>query len=87
MTNRKRLCRLGLLLLGVLALGCSMNPVTGKKEPALISEQEEIAMGVSAAPEFEKEFEGLVDNAELQAYIQAVGGKLAAVSDRPMPYE
>ena len=53
----------------------------------LISRDQEIAMGIEAAPEFEKEFDGPVNNATLQAYIREVGAKVAAVSDRDMPYE
>ena len=44
-------------------------------------------MGDEAAPEFAKEFEGPVASEKLQAYVKAVGAKVAAVSDREMPYE
>jgi len=75
-----------LLALPVLA-GCAVNPVTGQRELVLISREQEIAVGNDAAPEFEKEFGGKVASAPLQEYIRAVGTKVAAVSDRPMPYE
>ena len=76
-------------LLGASAIlgGCSTNPVTGRRELSLISTSQEISMGAEAAPEFEKEFGGRVENAELQSYVQEVGGRVAAVSDREMPYE
>ena len=76
-------------LLGASAIlgGCSTNPVTGRRELSLISTSQEIEMGTEAAPEFEKEFEGRVPNQELQSYVQEVGGRVAAVSDREMPYE
>jgi predicted Zn-dependent protease len=67
--------------------GCSRNPVTGRWEPVLISTQQEIVIGEEAAPEFEKEFGGAVADATLQNYVQTIGGKLAARSDRDMPYE
>jgi predicted Zn-dependent protease len=74
-------------LVGLSALaGCAVNPVTGERELLLISRDQEIAMGKEAAPEFEKEFGGKVDNAELQQYVQSVGRRMAEVSDRPMPY-
>lgn len=82
-----RFALLVLIVSGLLVVGCSRNPVTGEKEPSLISESEEIAMGQQAGPEFEKEFGGKVANPQLQAYVQTIGARLAAVSDRDMPYE
>ena len=77
-----------LLLTGCLLVGgCSVNPATGKKQLILISQGQEIAMGQEAAPQFEKESGGKVPSERLQAYVQMVGGKIAAVSDRKMPYE
>ncbi len=76
-----------LLLCFLFAPGCTLNPVTGQKQITLIPRSDEIALGINAAPQFEKEFGGKVDNAQLQQYIRNVGAKLAAVSDRPMPYE
>ncbi|MCE5279735.1 MAG: M48 family metallopeptidase [Planctomycetaceae bacterium] len=70
------------------AAGCSVNPVTGKPELSLISEQQEVAMGIESAPQFEKEFGGKVPDAALQNYVQTLGKKVAAVSDRPeLPWE
>ncbi len=68
---------LAALPMWTLAPGCGM----------LISRDQEIAMGVEAAPEFEKEFDGPVANAQLQAYVAGIGAKMAAVCDRDMPYE
>ncbi|HDZ20366.1 hypothetical protein LCGC14_0019360 [marine sediment metagenome] len=67
--------------------GCTTNPATGKPMPIFISQDQEIAMGVEAAPKFEEEFGGRVPNEQLLAYVRMVGNKLAAVSDRQMPYE
>ena len=82
----------GMLLVAVslsamLSAGCSTNPVTGQRELIFISPEQEIAMGNQAAPQFESEFGGKVPNAELQAYVQSVGGRVAQLSDRQMPYE
>lgn len=82
-----RLAHIVLLVCFLFAPGCILNPVTGKKQLTLISRSDEIAMGVSTAPKFEKEFGGKVDSLQLQQYIAKVGAKLADVSDRPMPYE
>ncbi len=67
--------------------GCSVNPVTGRKQLTLITRDQEIAMGKEAAPQFEKEFGGRVTDPALQGYVQSVGQKMAAKSHRQMPYE
>jgi len=76
-----------LAALSALLLGCSRNPVSGKKELVVISTEQEIALGREAAPQFEQEFGGKVPDAELQSYVARVGRKLANASDRSMPYE
>ena len=85
---KRRTCLwLACSLLALPALvGCSMNPVTGRRELIFISGDQEIALGREAAPKFEQEFGGRVPNDQLQRYVQSVGAKLAAASDRPMPY-
>lgn len=75
------------ILLSPLAAGCSRNPATGKLELSLIPTDQEISMGLAAAPEFEQEFGGKVPNDRLQAYVRTVGQAVAEVSERPMPYE
>jgi len=67
--------------------GCSTNPATGRRELILISRQQEIAMGRQAAPQFEQQFGGRVQNELLQSYVTMVGRRVAGQSDRPMPYE
>ena len=72
-----------LLALGVTTLlfgGCGSMPI-------FISTDQEIALGEEAAPEFQTELGGAVDNQQLQDYIQAVGLKVSAESDREMPYD
>src|SRR3989441_6401694 len=61
---------------------CARNPVTGRREIVLVSESQEIAMGQQSDPQVREEY-GTVDNAALQAYVQAMGRKLVAVSHRP----
>ncbi len=77
-----------LVLLSALIHGCAVNPVTGENEFSLISEAQEIAMGVdNYAPT--QQMEGGIYNVdkELSVYVNSVGQRLAAVSDRPLPYE
>ena len=67
--------------------GCSANPATGRRELILISREQEIAMGSEAGPQFEAEFGGKLADERVQGYVRSVGEKIAAYSDRPMPYE
>ena len=87
MKNFQRLALLVLALLATFSLGCTISDVTGRKEFIMISPEEEIALGQQAGPEIEKEFNDKVPNERLQQYMANVGGKLAKVSDRSMPYE
>jgi len=76
------------LLAALFAVGCSRNPVTGKRQFLFISTQQEIAMGAEAAPQFEAEFGGKVPSDLLQNYVRGVGRKIVAVSDRKeVPYD
>jgi predicted Zn-dependent protease len=79
MHRTRRILLAGLIALPALAAtsGCGM----------LISPEQEIAMGEQAAPEFEKEFGGRVEDAALQQYVSDVGMSVAAKCDRELPYE
>jgi predicted Zn-dependent protease len=69
------------------ALSCATNPVTGKREIALISESQEIEMGRQGAAEVSASI-GLYPNATLQAYVNRIGHSLAARTERPgLPWE
>jgi predicted Zn-dependent protease len=73
--------------LSVLA-GCVINPVTGDRELALISADQEIAIGEEQyAPSQQMQGGDYSFDAQLTAYVAGVGQKLAAVSDRDLPYE
>ncbi len=69
-----------LSLLGLAA--CTMNPATGQRQLALMSEGQEIAMGRQSHPEVIAAF-GAYDSPEWQSYIQEIGARLAAGSERP----
>lgn len=81
--------KLGLLVLLLpLLVACSVNPVTGKKELMLISEQQELAVGrKNYGPYRQAQGGDYVVDPALVAYVQRVGRRLAAVSDRKLPYE
>jgi len=65
-----------------IVVSCSVNPATGKRQLSLISEQQEIAMGREADQQISQQL-GLYDDDELQRYLQDLGGRLAAESERP----
>src|SRR5512133_3824134 len=65
-----------------LALSCATNPVTGKKQLALISEAQELAMGQQADTEVAAAY-GLYPDEALQKYVQSLGASIAARTERP----
>ena len=72
----------------VLLAGCAVNPVTGKNELSLVSEQKELAIGAQQyAPARQSQGGDYEVDHQLTAYVSQVGQKLAAVSDRKLPYE
>jgi predicted Zn-dependent protease len=69
-------------MMGVLAAGCAVNPVTGQRQLALISEAQEIQLGQQASQEVAQQL-GLVPDEALQQYVSRVGLQLARDSERP----
>jgi len=78
----KRLSLAALMPVILLTLACATNPVTGKRQLAMITEAQEIQMGQQAAQQVAKEM-GLVQDQALQNYVNQVGQRLAADSERP----
>lgn len=67
---------------------CSTNPVTGDKELMLVGEGTELSIGQkNYAPMRQAEGGDYVMDTKLTSYVQGVGNRLAAVSDRKLPYE
>jgi len=72
------------LLSSVLGLAaCAPNPATKSSDFVMMSEQEELALGQKAAAEVSKAMPLLDEHDPLVRYVDSVGQKLAAVSDRP----
>ena len=68
--------------------GCVINPVTGDRELALVSADQEIAIGEQQyEPSQQMQGGEYALDPALTAYVAEVGQKLAAVSDRQLPYE
>jgi predicted Zn-dependent protease len=79
---------LAVLILAVSAAGCAVNPVTGKPDFMVVSEAQEIELGQQNYAPMQQAEGGVYDiDPQLTAYVRDVGNKLAAVSDRPLPYE
>lgn len=76
-----------LLLAVTLAGACATNPVTGRREFAFLTEDQEIALGQQSDVEIRQQM-GLYDDDRLQAYVEDIGLSLAAVSHRPdLPWQ
>ncbi|HQT30466.1 MAG TPA: M48 family metalloprotease [Thiobacillus sp.] len=75
--------RITLIALGALSLThCTSNPVSGDKDFVLMSEQQERQQGAQAHQDILREYAALTAPA-LQAYVNAIGQKLAQHSQRP----
>ncbi len=83
--------RLLTALFGLIALtlgGCATNPVTGQQELSLVSGESEMAIGKEQyAPARQSQGGDYTADPELVRYVKQVGERLAAVSDRELPYE
>lgn len=72
----------------VLIAGCSVNPVTGKQELSLVSAGQEVSIGQQQyGPAQQSQGGNYYLDPGVIRYVQEVGNKLAAVSDRALPYE
>ncbi len=84
----KNFVLVSLVTITLLTSSCGVNPVTKKREFQMVSESEEIAIGKqNYAPARQSQGGDYIIDPELTAYVQSVGNKLAAVSDRQLPYE
>jgi predicted Zn-dependent protease len=77
-----------LLALWCIALtGCAVNPVSGRSELMLLSEQDEIRLGRETGQSVTREY-GVYADAPLQSYVDGVGQPLARNSHRPaLPWQ
>ncbi len=85
----KSLSKLSVILLLLAAMSaCGVNPVTGRGEMQLVSQQEEISMGEENYGPLQQTEGGTYDiDKPLTDYVNQIGQKLVAVSDRQLPYE
>jgi predicted Zn-dependent protease len=86
MSRRDFLWLTSLSAAGVLT-GCATNPVTGKSQLMLVSEQSEIDMDRQHSPQQFSADYGATQDEALNRYIQQIGKKMAAATHRShMPY-
>lgn len=80
---RRRVLALGscVVLAGGLD-GCARNPATGRQQLSLISEEQEIQIGRENDQAIVQQL-GLYGDENLQRYVQELGARLAARSERP----
>lgn len=80
--------KLLLFLLSFALLGCAVNPVTGKNELSLVTEASELQIGAEQyAPSRQMQGGDYVTDPRIASYVSRVGNRIAAVSDRKLPYE
>jgi len=70
------------LFAGIAASGCAVNPATGSNQLMLVSEAQEIQMGQQYDSQVVATI-GLYPDPAWQSYIQQLGARLAATSERP----
>jgi len=78
----KRMLPVALALLAWFA-GCATNPVSKHPEFVLMSEEQELELGRQAAAQVAKDMPLLPKDDPLVKYVNKVGQRVAAVSDRP----
>ncbi len=76
------------LLALCLVVGCAVNPVTGRNELNFVSEAQERNIGAQQySPSKQGQGGEYSADPALTAYVNEVGQRVAAVSDRPLDYE
>jgi predicted Zn-dependent protease len=75
------------LAAGGLLLGCAANPVTGKSQLMLMSEEQEVNIDKQQSPHQISSDYGTMQDQDLVAYIDRTGQNIASLTHRPqMPY-
>lgn len=85
--SRRQFLQLSILAGAGAVTGCAVNPVTGKNQLMMVSEQTEIQIDKQQSPhQFSADY-GAIQDGKLNTYIDGIGKKLAGKTHRPhMPY-
>jgi len=79
---RRGLFGVGMIIAAALmATGCSTNPVSGKKDFVVMSEEQELALGRKVNGQIMQQYTDY-ENPALQAYVESLGEELATKSHR-----
>lgn len=73
------------LLLSLLFVSCTTNPVTGKKEIRIFDDKDEIEFGKEVHKSVVNEY-GLYKNPQAQALVENIGRKIISNAERKLPY-
>lgn len=65
-----------------LVMSCAVNPVTGKKQLMLMSESQEVQLGITYDPQVLSTF-GVYPDQKIQDFVQSRGTEMGKVSHRP----
>lgn len=85
--NTFRRLAASIFLLALMA-GCAVNPVTGERQLSLVGEDWELEVGeTNYAPLRQIQGGDFVLDPQLTRYVEDVGQRVAAESDRDLPYE
>jgi len=80
--NRREMLRNSGIIAGISIIsGCAMNPVTGKAEFMLMSEDAEISLGKKSHSEIVSEY-GTYQNSDMQKWLTDRGGEMAKITQR-----
>jgi predicted Zn-dependent protease len=80
--KRRALAIAVLLAAAALTAACATNPATGRSQLMLISEAQELALGEKEDKNVLAQY-GVYDDPALAEYVERLGQRLAAVSERP----
>jgi predicted Zn-dependent protease len=85
--NRREFMCLSAMTAAGFVIGCATNPVTGRRQLMLISEEEEIQIDKQYAPvQFSSDY-GVAQEPALNGYVQKVGKQMSDRTHRPhMPF-
>jgi len=72
-----------LITMPLLISGCATNPATKSSDFVMMSEKQELELGQQAAAQVAQQLPLLDEKDPLVVYVERIGQKLAAVSDRP----
>lgn len=80
--NKLSLKLITLTFVAIMTYSCTVNPVTGKKQFMLVSEEQEKAMGLQYNPQVLASM-GVYEDPKLQAFINEKGKAMGRISHRP----